>query len=157
MAPQLLFDLSQIDMQALLHDVADIERINPHRGAMRLVDGIVWENVETMEMLGYRDIGDDEFWVPGHFPDRPLYPGVLMIEAAAQVSSINFLKRMDDIDFMGFAGVEDVKFRGQVKPGDRFHVLCRQTEMRRRRSISLVQGVVAGNLVFEGKVIGMPF
>ena len=123
MAPQLLFDLSQIDLEGLLHDVADIERINPHRGAMRLVDGVIWENAETQEILGFRDIGDDEFWVPGHFPGRPLYPGVLMIEAAAQVSSINFLKRMEGVDFMGFAGVEDVKFRGQVKPGDRFHIL----------------------------------
>ena len=74
MAPQLLFDLSQIDLEGLLHDVADIERINPHRGAMRLVDGVIWENAETQEILGFRDIGDDEFWVPGHFPGRPPPP-----------------------------------------------------------------------------------
>lgn len=157
MAPQLLFDLTSIDLDACVYDIPDIEKINPHRDVMRLIDRVVWENKENQEILGYRDIGSEEFWVKGHFPDRPLYPGVLMIEAAAQLASINFLTRMDDINFMGFAGVEEVKFRGQVKPGDRFYILCRQTEIRRRRSISLVQGVVQGQLVFEGKVIGMPF
>lgn len=157
MAPQLLFDLSTIDFNACVYDSSVIERINPHRDVMRLIDCVVWENRETQEILGYRDIGHDEFWIKGHFPDRPLYPGVLMIEAAAQLASINFLTRMEDINFMGFAGVENVKFRGQVKPGDRFFILCRQTEIRRRRSISSVQGVVNGQLVFEGTVIGMPF
>lgn len=157
MAPKFLFDLSSIDLDACIYDVEDIERINPHRDVMRLIDRVVWEKKETQDILGYRDIGDDEFWIKGHFPDRPLFPGVLMIEAAAQLASINFLTRMDDINFMGFAGVEEVKFRGQVKPGDRFYILCRQIEIRRRRSISLVQGVVDGQLVFEGKVIGMPF
>lgn len=157
MAPKFLFDLSAIDLNAVVHDVADIEKINPHRGHMRLVDAIVWEDAQAEEMLGYKDIRDDEFWVAGHFPERPLFPGVLMIEASAQLSSINFLKNMPGVDFMGFAGVDDVKFRGQVKPGDRFWILCKQLDKRPKRSISAVQGVVDGSLVFEAKVTGMPF
>ena len=157
MAPTLLFDLSTLDLNACVHDVAAIEKINPHRGHMRLVDGVIWENLDNQQMLAFKDVKPDEFWVAGHFPDRPLFPGVLMVEAGAQVASLVFLQCMEDIHFMGFAGVEEVKFRGQVKPGDRLYILCQQIEMRRRRSISQVQGVVDGQLVFEAKVIGMPF
>ena len=58
--------------------------------------------------------------------------------------------------FMGFVGLEDVKFRGQVVPGDRLYILCELLELRPRRSTSKVQGMVNGTLVFEAKIIGMP-
>jgi len=57
---------------------------------------------------------------------------------------------------MGFAGVDGVKFRGQVRPGDRFIVLCRELELRRRRCVCRTQGWVRDQLVFEGQITGMP-
>lgn len=155
MAPSLLFDISDIDTSRLVYDVAAIEKINPHRGAMRLIDGIVYATDDLVHTLAYRDVRDDEFWVPGHIPGRPIFPGVLMIEAGAQLASFVCLMQLKN-QFMGFAGLENVKFRGQVKPGDRLFILCEQTELRPRRSTSLVQGVANGSLVFEAKVIGMP-
>ncbi len=157
MAPTLLFDLSAIDLDQVVFDVAAIEKINPHRGHMRLLDAVVWKNDQELQMLGYHDVRHDEFWIEGHFPDRPLFPGVLMVEAGAQLASINYLIRHDELDFMGFAGINDVRFRGQVKPGDRLYLLAKMTENRNRRSISLLQGVVDGTLVFEGTIKGMPF
>lgn len=156
MAPTLLFDISSIDWSQDLYDTAAIEAINPHRGAMRLIDGIVHECPEKIDYVAYRDIGDDEFWVDGHIPGRPIFPGVLMIEAAAQLSSFITLKKMTGEAFMGFAGVDGVKFRGQVKPGDRLIILIRETEHRRRRCTCLAQGLVDGNLVFEATIKGMP-
>ena len=157
MAPQLLFDLSAHDLDKVLYDSTHIEAHNPHRGAMRLLDAIVWEDVdEVTHAIGYKDVRDDEFWVPGHIPGRPVFPGVLMIEAAAQFASYITMRLFDKIDFIGFAGVTDVKFRGQVVPGDRLHILIQGMNMKPRRAICKAQGVVNGNLVFEGTVTGMP-
>lgn len=156
MAPSALFDISGVDLTRVVHDVAAIEAVNPHRGAMRLIDGIVYDSPDPVELAAFKDVRHDEFWVPGHIPGRPIFPGVLMVEAAAQVSSFSVLRRLQPGCFMGFAGVDGVKFRGQVKPGDRLVILCKELEFRPRRMISATQGWVNGNLVFEGTITGMP-
>ncbi len=156
MAPTLLFDISGLDFDRDLYDAAAIEAVNPHRGVMRLLDGIVYESEDRRDYVAYKNIGHDEFWVEGHIPGRPIFPGVLMIEAAAQLCSFLTLKKMGDEAFMGFGGVDAVKFRGQVKPGDQMLFLVRETEHRRRRCTSLTQGVVNGQVVFEGTIYGMP-
>ncbi len=155
MAPPLLFDISGIDMSQLAYDVEAIEQINPHRGAMRLIDGIIYATDDYKHTLAFHDVKEDAFWVPGHIPGRPLMPGVLMVEAGAQLASFVCLSQLKT-RFMGFAGLEGVKFRGQVKPGDRLYILCEQTELRPRRCTSMVQGIIDGSLVFEAKIIGMP-
>ncbi len=124
---------------------------------MRLIDGITYFKSDVpSEIIAYKDIGHDEFWISGHLPGRPLFPGVLMIEAAAQLASFVSLRRLKE-GFLGFVGVEAVKFRGQVVPGDRLHILAREVKIHRRRSVSEVQGLVNGQLVFEGRIIGMVF
>ncbi|MEM9346972.1 MAG: 3-hydroxyacyl-ACP dehydratase FabZ family protein [Planctomycetota bacterium] len=158
MAPQLLFDLAEHDLDQVLHDAAYIESFNPHRGDMRLLDGIVWENINEVdtEAIGFKDVRDDEFWVPGHIPGRPIYPGVLMVESAAQFASYITMRKFHKVEFIGFAGVDKVKFRGQVVPGDRLYILIDGINMKRRRCICKAQGVVNGNLVFEATITGMP-
>ncbi|MEM8738751.1 MAG: 3-hydroxyacyl-ACP dehydratase FabZ family protein [Planctomycetota bacterium] len=156
MAPTVLFDLESLDLSQPVYDTAAIEAINPHRGAMRLIDEILYESPDCIDYIAAKDIGDAEFWVEGHIPGRPIFPGVLMIEAAAQLSSFITLKKMTGEAFMGFAGVDGVKFRGQVVPGDRLLILIRETEHRRRRCTCLAQGIVNGNLVFEATIQGMP-
>lgn len=157
MAPQLLFDISNIDIDAKLHGPDYIGSYNPHRGEMQLLDAIAWEQIEPVtRAVGYKDVGDDEFWVPGHIPGRPVFPGVLMIECAAQFASYLTMRRFEKVKFIGFAGVTGVKFRGQVAPGDRLHLLIEGTNMKPRRSICNAQGLVNGQLVFEGTITGMP-
>jgi 3-hydroxyacyl-[acyl-carrier-protein] dehydratase len=155
MAPQLLFDISDIDYGREAYDTAAVEKVNPHRGAMRMIDAITYATDDLKHTLAYRDVREDEFWVAGHIPGRPIFPGVLMVEAGAQLASFVCLSKQG-IEFMGFVGLEDVKFRGQVVPGDRLHILCELVELRARRSKSHVQGLVNGQLVFEATIIGMP-
>src|SRR5690606_41817999 len=131
-------------------------RLGRHPGGMRLLDAVGYGSPDEIAYVAYHDVRDDEFWVPGHIPGRPIFPGVLQIETAAQVASFVCLSKMGDQAFMGFAGVDDVKFRGQVVPGDRFVVLCHETEFRRRRSVCSTQGYVGDTLVFEAKITGMP-
>lgn len=156
MAPALLFDISDIDCEKVQHDAQGIEAVNPHRGCMRLLDGIVHCADDYRRLVAFKDVRNDEFWCEGHIPGRPIFPGVLQLEAAAQLSSFSCLKRLKPGQFMGFTGVDDVKFRGQVVPGDRLVILCQEIEFRPRRMISLTQGLVNGNLVFEAKITGMP-
>lgn len=156
MAPQLLFDISGIDLQHVELDAAAIEAINPHRDHMRQLDAVVRLLPEQDGALAYKDVRADEFWVSGHIPGRPLFPGVLMLEAAAQLASVLRTVKYRDGKFMGFTGLEDVKFRGQVAPGARLYVLAKLVDTRPRRTICAAQGLVDGNLCFEAVITGMP-
>ena len=157
MAPALMFDLAAIDLNHVLWDKARIESVNPHRDPFRMLDGLIWHSEDYFQAIAFKQIGADEFWVPGHIPGRPLFPGVLMVEAAAQLASLMSLTVIPEQKFLGFAGIEKAKFRGQVQPGDRLYVLGRGVEFRKRRSICECQGVVNGNLVFEATIHGMSF
>ena len=156
MAPPLLFDISGIDLDRVQLDVAAIERVNPHRGAMRMLDGISYVSPDQNRAIAFKDVRADEFWVPGHIPGRPLFPGVLMLEAAAQLASVLTLLRLRQVRFMGFVGLDKVKFRGQVVPGDRLYIIGEGIECRPRRSVCVAQGLVKGNLIFEATITGMP-
>lgn len=156
MPPALLLNFDEIDLNKIAYDVDAIEKVNPHRFEMRQLDAIVYFNAEKNVILGYKDLTENEFWVRGHIPGRPLMPGVLMVEAAAQLASF-FAKLVSGEDrFLGFGGIEDVKFRGQVSPGQRLYLLGKFLEKRPRRFKMAAQGVSDNQLVFEGTVIGMP-
>jgi 3-hydroxyacyl-[acyl-carrier-protein] dehydratase len=160
MPPPLLFDLSSIDLQAEpLFDNEAICKVNPQRYEMQHLDGILWCDKEKRLILGYKDVTEDEFWVRGHIPDRPLMPGVIMVEAAAQLSSF-FMKQVFEIEgFIGFAGIESAKFRSVVEPGQRLYLLGQITKFKIRkrgsRVTTYVQGVVEGSMVFEAGISGM--
>ena len=156
MAPQLLFDIAGLDLDSVVFDAHAIEKVNPHRGAMRLLDAVVHLSEDQSRLVAYHDVRDDEFWVTGHIPGQPIFPGVMMIETAAQLASFCYLRRTPGEGFMAFVGLDDVKFRGQVVPGDRFYVLCQEIDFRRRRCICHAQGLVNGQIVFEAVITGMP-
>jgi 3-hydroxyacyl-[acyl-carrier-protein] dehydratase len=82
-------------------------------------------------------------------------PGVLMLEAAAQLCTYYYKKITQDERFLGFGGIDKVKFRGKVVPGDKLILIAKNIELRSRRAIFDTQGVVDGKLVFEGVIIGM--
>ncbi len=156
MVPSLLFDISSMDLNKVVLDRAGIEQINPHRGPMRMLDGVIYLADDLTAGLAYKDVKPDEFWVEGHIPGRPIFPGVLMIEAAAQLASLVTLKRLTNLKFMGFGGCDDVKFRGQVVPGDRILILGKEVEFRPRRIVCRSQILVRGTMVFEATITGMP-
>jgi 3-hydroxyacyl-[acyl-carrier-protein] dehydratase len=144
------------------HPIADIEAIRkvlPQRYEMEQLTAIVHLDPEQQLVVAYKDVRPDEFWVRGHMPDFPLLPGVLMCEAAAQLCSYYIMAHgAETADFIAFGGLENVKFRGMVRPGDRLIVAARMTEHRRgRRAIFACQGIVGKSLVFHADVIGVPY
>ena len=157
MPAKMLFDASNIDLTKTIITREEIYEVNPHRHEFMLLDGIIHHDAEGGNIIGYRETRDDEFWVKGHIPGRPLFPGVLMIEAAAQLAAFMIRRTSEDSEFIGFIGCDKVKFRGQVVPGQRLLLLGRQLlNLTSRRVVCETQGVVDGTLVFEAKITGMP-
>ena len=157
-AKELLFDLSLIDFDKLTADIHEIRKYNPQRYEMEQLTAIVYEDTERGVCVGYKDVRQDEFWVRGHMPGMPLMPGVVMLEGAAQLCSY-FTQRHNMLGaaMVGFGGLEEVRFRDPVVPGDRVVFICSLTKVRLGRMIiSRFQGVVRGNVVVEGIIKGIP-
>jgi 3-hydroxyacyl-[acyl-carrier-protein] dehydratase len=158
MPPPPLFDLAAIDLDRVVADLKGIREINPHRYEMEQLTAIVHLDNEKHEAVAYKDVTHEEFWIRGHMPGFPLMPGVFMCEAAAQLASYYSL-RFDLLggDLLAFGGIENVRFRGQVRPGDRLIIAAKLDESRRnRRALFSFQEFVGDTMVCHGSLIGVP-
>jgi len=157
MPPPLLFDLSQIELTGKpIFDKEAIGKVNPQRFEMQHLDGILWYDKKKFLILGYKDVTEDEFWVRGHIPGRPVMPAVIMVEAAAQLLSFFVKQIYAESGFIGFTTIDSAKFRSAVEPGKRLYLLGRITKFKKGKKYDAsVQGVVDGNMVFETAVSGM--
>ncbi len=157
MPPPLLFDLSQIDLAGKpVFDKEAIGRQNPQRFEMQQLDGILWYDKDKFLVLGYKDVTENEFWIRGHIPSRPLMPAVIMVESAAQLLSFFVKQVYEELAFIGFTSIDSAKFRSVVEPGQRLYLLGHITKFKKSRKYSAsIQGVVDGDMVFETSVSGM--
>ncbi len=158
MPPKLLYDLARVDLARVAVPMDDVRRVNPQRFEFEQVTRIVHLDDEAQVIVGVREVRGDEFWVRGHIPGRPLFPGVLMCECAAQVATFYYHLRTPAISgmFVAFGGLDEVRFRGAVVPGDTFVVVAHAERMKARQGVFATQGLVRGEVVFEAKVIGIP-
>ncbi len=155
MPPKAILDTTGVDFDNVFADRDAIYKILPHRHEFMLLDGIVHYDTTKGEIIAYRDNHEDDYWAKGHIPGRPLLPGVLMMEASAQMVGFFAMTEMPDAGFLGFGGIDNVKFRGAVVPGDRLIILGDVLEMRSRRCKANVQGFVGDSMVFQGIITGM--
>jgi 3-hydroxyacyl-[acyl-carrier-protein] dehydratase len=134
-------------------DIQQIKEIIPHRYPFLLVDRIT-ELEEGKRAVGIKNVTANEEFFNGHFPDYPVMPGVLIVEALAQVGAVVILKMEENKGRLAFfAGIDGFRFKGQVKPGDQ---LVLELEMTRLRgSIGKGRGVakVDGQIVAEGELM----
>jgi 3-hydroxyacyl-[acyl-carrier-protein] dehydratase len=157
MPPELLMDPATLDLTHVIADREAIRKVNPQRYEMEQVDAIVYLDPVHHVVAGYKDVRADEFWVRGHMPGDPLLPGVLMCEAAAQLCSYYVVTQVGVAgDFLGFAGMDNVRFRGAVRVGDRLVLVARGVRLRPKQTICNVQGFVGSALVYHADIIGMP-
>jgi 3-hydroxyacyl-[acyl-carrier-protein] dehydratase len=158
MPPELNFDPSRLDLTRIVADQEAIRAVNPQRFEMQQLTAVVHVDTEREIIAGYKDVRHDEFWVRGHMPGTPLLPGVLMCEAAAQLASFYIVKYSGLLQggFIGFGGLENVRFRAPVRPGDRLVLVAKALKLHRRQSIFNIQGFVGTTMAFHADVIGVP-
>lgn len=152
-----IFPLESLDFNTVIADIEEIRRHNAQRFEMEQLTAIIHEDKSRNACAGYKDITNDEFWVRGHMPSLPLMPGVVMLESVAQMCSYFAHKHELLGDGMvGFGGLEDVRFRDPVLPGDRLIVMCELIKARKNRMIVCrFQGVVGTSMVLEGILKGI--
>lgn len=156
MAATPLIDLATIDLSHVVADRDAIYRVLPHRYEFAQLDSIVYLDQTTYLGVARRDVREDEFWVRGHIPGRPILPGVLMIETAAQLASYMTAFMGGSDRFIGFARVDNVSFRGAVSPPATLYFIMKMVEYRSRRIVGDAQAFLDDRLVFEGRITGMP-
>lgn len=133
--------------------IKEIKEILPHRYPFLLVDRIT-ELEEGLRVSGYKNVTANEQFFQGHFPEEPVMPGVLILEAIAQVGAVTILKKEE---FKGkiplFAGADKVRFRQKVVPGDKLELTCEIIKLRGPVGIGKGIATVDGKKVCEAEIM----
>ena len=139
------------ESQKTVLDAVAIQRIIPHRFPFLLVDRIV-EMTPGQRAVGIKNVSMGEPFFQGHFPDYPVMPGVLIVEAIAQVGAVLMLSDDEYKDKMAFfAGIDNVRFKRQVKPGDVLRLEVEIGQIRRSIGTGTGQATVDGELACRGE------
>ena len=140
--------------EAVVLDRAGIEALLPHRAPFLLLDDVI-DLEPGVRCVARRLLRPDEFWFAGHFPGNPVMPGVLIVEALAQTGAVCVLSLPENAGKLAlFAGIDKVRFKRVVRPGDTLRLQVDVTAMRagvgRGNALATVDGQMAcrGELMF---------
>lgn len=142
-----------IDVSKTVFGIEEIMSMIPHRYPFLLVDRIV-ELDPGKRAIGYKNLTMNEQFYQGHFPNKPIMPGVLQLEAMAQVGAVLFLSMEENKGKLAvFMSIDQVKFRKQIVPGDRLDMVVDVVSVRSRTGKMSTKGYVAGKLAVEAEMM----
>ncbi len=152
-----IIDLETVDLSRVLATRDDILAKIKQRGRFALLDGILHVDSDGSRIVGFKDVRADDWWASDHIPGRPIFPGALMCEAAAQLCSYDYLCKTELAAgaFLGFGGMNETRFRGVVQPPCRLVFVARTERLRSRMFTYAAQGFVGRDLVFETEILGV--
>jgi 3-hydroxyacyl-[acyl-carrier-protein] dehydratase len=128
----------------------EIEAILPHRDPFLLLDEVL-ELEPGKRVVARKQVRDDEFWTQGHFPGRPVMPGVLIVEAMAQAGAVAVLSEEENRGKIAlFAGIDGVRFKRIVEPGDELELTCELETVRGPVGRGKARATVDGKLAARG-------
>ncbi len=128
----------------------EIERILPHREPFLLIDEVL-ELEPGARVVARKTVREDEWYLAGHFPGRPVMPGVLIVEAMAQTGAVAVLSEPENRGRLAlFAGIDDVRFKRIVEPGDELELRCDLERVRGPIGRGKASARVGGELVARG-------
>lgn len=135
-----------------LLDQEQIKEIIPHRDPFLLIDEVI-EMEPGVRIVAQKHLKEDEFWFQGHFPEKPVQPGVLTIEMLAQAGAVCVLCLPENKGKIGFlGGVNNAKFRGMVLPGDTLRLEVEMVKMRRNIGIGKAAAYVGDKRVVSAEI-----
>ncbi len=130
----------------------EIKQIIPHRDPFLFLDEVI-ELEPLNRAVGIKYITEDEYYFKGHFPGKPVMPGVIVIESLAQVGAVIILSHPDHAGkLIYFTGIKNAKFRRSVVPGDKLMLECKITKIRTNFGFGEAKAYVDGKLVCEGNI-----
>ncbi|MCZ0703676.1 3-hydroxyacyl-[acyl-carrier-protein] dehydratase [Natronobacillus azotifigens] len=134
-------------------DIQEIQATIPHRYPFLLVDEII-EIEEGKRVVGKKNVTINEPFFQGHFPDYPVMPGVLIVEALAQTGAVVMLKKEENVGKIGFlAGIDKCRFKRQVKPGDQLRLEVEITRLKGPVGKGKAVATVDGELACEAEIM----
>lgn len=134
-------------------DINEIQRILPHRYPFLMVDRII-ELEEDRRAVGVKAVTINEPYFQGHFPGHPVMPGVLQVEAMAQVASIVMMHKPENVGKIGyFMSANNIKFRKPVFPGDTLFIHCEMLSAKKRLGKAAAKCLVNGEVVSEAELL----